>query len=266
MRNARPGMLLDPGNPINEGLAAWWPLWEGAGGALDISGNNNLGTLFNGASWADGVRFDGVDDVILVGQGVRPTLPLSVHVRCKFNSLPAQGGLFAADKSELSGSFHSGFLVAHGLITAGKISVNYGDNTANNASGRRTKTGTTTPALGVVHNITCVIRGAADMTILLNGVDDGGTYSGTGGTMAYKAFDGSIGRFRDTNAGDTKAMDGYVYDCRVWDRALSEFEAENLHINPNAGLWIPDTKRYYVAAAGGADVRKEVIQSYMRAA
>ena len=266
-RTARPGMLLDPGAPINNGLVGWWPMWEGAGGkTLDISGKKNHGTLTNGPLWAGGgIRFDGVNTGVEIGAGIRPSLPLTVHVRCIFNSLPTAGGLFTADKTETAASFHSGFLLAHGFITAGKISVNYGDNTANAPDGRRTKTGNTTPALGVVHSITSIIRGATDMTIWLNGQDDGGSYTGTGGAMVYNSSQGAIGKYHNTLDGGIEAIDGSILDCRVWNRALSALEAQQLAINPNIGLWVPDTIRYYVAA-GGADVRNHIIPAYMRIA
>ena len=262
----QPGTLLDPGAPINQGLVGWWPMWEGAGGkTLDISGKNNHGTLTNEPLWSGGgLKFDATNDWVDVGADVRPSLPVSIHVRCMFRSTSAAGGLFASDKTNISTIIHSGFVLSQGFITAGKIALFYGDNTANNSTGRRTKSGTTTPSNNVVHSITGVIRGATDMSIWLNGIDDGGTYSGTGGSMVYRNDSGAIGMYSDTG-GTLRVVNGNIFDCRVWSRALSALEVQQLYVNPNIGLWVPDITRYYfAAAAGGADVRRKIIPAYMR--
>jgi hypothetical protein len=67
--------------------------------------------------------------------------------------------------------------------TDGRIEATFGDNAGATGANRRSKRGTTILSNATDYFITAVIRGATDMTIYLNGVDDGGTYSGSGARL-----------------------------------------------------------------------------------
>ena len=259
-RNARPGMLLDPSASINNGLVGWWPMWEGAGGkTLDISGKGNHGVLTNGPVWGGGgLNFDATDDYISCGNSsiLKPVLPISVFARFTLIAIPTTYGLFTNDDV----TNYAGILIR--VVSDGSVFLTFGDNTGVSSGNRRSKQS----AAGIItagkeYTVVGVIRGATDMSIYVNGVDVGGTYSGTGGTtMVYSTGNAVIGKDR------AAYFNGGIKHLRMWNRGLSAAEAQRLSANPNIGLWTPDYARYYVAAAGGADVRNHIIPAYMRIA
>ena len=61
------------------------------------------------------------------------------------------------------------------------------------------------------------------MNLYVNGVDDGGSYNGTGGTMAYSTASSKIGTDTGVNF-----FDGVIDDVRVYNRALSPSEVSTL--------------------------------------
>ena len=243
-RNARPGMLLDPGAPINNGLVGWWPMWEGAGGkTLDISGKNNHGTLTNGPTWQDGgLRFDGTDDYIAGPTNVVTALPVTIHVRVKLLSVSATAKMIVqACDSATAADYYQG---AQLTFTNTAFTIQTGDGAAN----RKTLLCTTVPVVGKWYNLTGVFISHGNYQLYIDGVNDGGTYSGTAASSVFTSDPLSIGRW-DSDLDRFANM--IVSSCRIWNRALSALEAQQLYVNPNIGLWVPDTIRYYIPAAGG---------------
>lgn len=242
---AIPGMLLDPTNPINRGLVGWWPMWEGAGGkCLDISGKNNHGTLTNGLVWADGLTFDGVDDSVEVS-----SLSIPSGTDKSFN--------FWVKPSDLTASR---FLLDSGTgrLVLALRDINAVDTIAF-YDGVWKETGVAAVA-GVLQMVTFVFIGTTGK-IYKDGIQIGSdtayTQRAIGGTTQLGS------NFLETN----NAFKGALGSARVWSRALSALEIQQLYVNPNIGLWTPDYTRYYVpAAGGGADVRNHIIPAYYRAA
>lgn len=64
------------------------------------------------------------------------------------------------------------------------------------------------------------------MDLYVNGFDDGGTYSGTGGSLYYTANNDS---FIGTLVGSLYLFDGIIDDVRVYDRALTAEEVWQLY-------------------------------------
>jgi len=62
------------------------------------------------------------------------------------------------------------------------------------------------------------------MDLYVNGVDDGGSYSGTGGSLSYSTGSSFIGG----RGGSTMLFDGAIDDVRVYNRALSGEEIQGL--------------------------------------
>lgn len=89
------GTPLKEGHPQLDGLVAWWPFLEGAGGTVfDYSGNKNDGTLTNMAfpgvptsGWGAGrlVAFDDVDDHIAVDYSPSYDILTEITVTAWFN-------------------------------------------------------------------------------------------------------------------------------------------------------------------------------------
>jgi hypothetical protein len=70
------------------------------------------------------------------------------------------------------------------------------------------------------------------MELYINGVDDGGSYAGSGGSLVYSA-DGHS--FIGSSSGTGNFADGRLDDVRVYDRALSAEEIEEVYLE-GAGL------------------------------
>ena len=92
-----------PPPPTGGPLAAWWRFNEGGGtSTADGSGNGAQGTLVNGTSWITGgfgtaLRFDGVDDHVLVTDaGSSSPIDLGTDFSLvgwvRFDALPTTGG------------------------------------------------------------------------------------------------------------------------------------------------------------------------------
>ena len=253
-RNSRPGMLLDPSAPINQGLVAWWPMWEGAGGkCLDISGKNNHGTLTNGPMWKDGLQFDGTNDYVSTPIGALTNFvgaggPNSYAIEVETAVVTRQ--CILADYNT-AGSTTSALVEFGGYLQPDdQLSINIG--------------GPNYISLG-----TYVVNRKYSIVASYTGTNLSGYLDGIFKVSAATSFAPSgdnglaFGRAGNYNG---LYLNGRIMSVRIWKRALSALEVQQLYVNPNIGLWTPDYTRYYVAAAGGADVRKKIISAYMRIA
>jgi hypothetical protein len=92
-------------------------------------------------------------------------------------------------------------------------------------------------AAGQWYHVAGVIQGGTNMSLYVNGVDDGGTYSGSGGTMGYTTTSSKIGG-GNGNAG-TGFVNGTIDDVRVYKRVLSPGEVETLSEDDD-GLIAPE--------------------------
>ena len=161
--------------------------YEGDGGgtsSTDIVGDLT-GTITNGAEYLNqngGVLlFDGTNDYIDFGNDVlSPALPFTLSCWASFAVVDGNDGIFA---SSWDASTAAGFWCKKS--TDNTLNMSYGDNASFASSNRRTKNGTTTLSADVWYHLTFVWRGATDMSIYINGVDDGGSYDGSGGTLDY---------------------------------------------------------------------------------
>ena len=99
---------------VDEGLVAYWPM---DGNAEDASGNGNDGTV-SGATLVEdrngntnsAYYFDGVNDMINIGNNVKPAFPISVSVWFKDGDIDNAGTIFRNDHVD-SGAYRYGFMV-----------------------------------------------------------------------------------------------------------------------------------------------------------
>jgi hypothetical protein len=113
----------------------------------------------------------------------------------------------------------------------GSISIQYGDGTGSAPEDRRTKW--SDPGVvrsGTWVHVALVVRGPTDMSIFVDGVDVGGTYSGSGGAMVQSADPVQFGK----NTGGHYA--GLMDDVRIYDRALTPSEVYELAGGVDSGL------------------------------
>ena len=227
----RNGILRpDYSQDITDGLAAWWPLNERGGlTALDISGKNNHGTLTSGPVWAGGgLSFDGTNDYVSAPNlSVSAGFTISAWVNKRSTGVQTVTG--QANAGVTSASFYLRINGNSGFSTGGTfkeivvpdLSLNTWRHVALNYDG-------------------------ANLRYYLNGALAAGPTAATG-NVDNPASSFAIGRL---GAFDGQYWNGVINNLYIFNRALSALEVQQLCINPNIGLWVPDTKRYYVAAAG----------------
>jgi len=183
----------------------------------------------------DGAQdFDGTNDNINIGSTIGPVLPITVSAWVNNQNTGTLKDIIGLDDFVTN---YYGVQVQKG--TDEILSVNYGDGGLNAPENRRTKTATTALTAGRYYYLTFVIRGATDMTVYINAVDDGGTYSGTGDAIAYSTANGKIG----DRGGGTFAWDGIIDEVRISDIARSAGWIATEYNNQN----VPST---YVTAEG----------------
>ena len=228
---------VDWSQSINKGLVAWWPMWEGAGGKiLDISGKSNHGTLTNGPVWVDGLKFDGTDDYV---GGFTVSNFDSITNEVTFAATVQTPSPLATRMDLIQRSVGADswwFNLQSGLVSF------YADNVTGGAYKQ-----SLSPITSDKTNIAVVYNGST-IKFFINGRLD--NTIGATGTLST----GSTSLFMASNNGGLGFYNGILYNLRMWSRGLIDSEAQRLHINPHAGLYIPDIARYYLPAAGGSSI------------
>lgn len=212
------------------------------------------------AAWGT-MLFDGTDDFVVVPNNatLKPPMPLSISFWVKPNSLAGHRGVISSDSG---GPVYNGYRVWL-AITTGIVGCAIGNGVSLFSTGRAEKNGTTGLPVGTWAHVVCVIRDYDDMSIYINGQDDGGTYGGTATTMVYAARDSHIGTMYNSAF---QYMNGFIDDLRVYSRALTEPEIRSLALSRSRILVNPDnctTLRAWWkldegtsgAVAGGATVK-----------
>lgn len=185
-----------------------------------------------------------LDKTNFAGSFLKPTLPVTMIGRIAVNSVAAALGVF---KNDHILNNYTGFWMAVGGITAAKLDLNYGGGAGAAAStNRQSKAGATSLVANTWYDVAGIIRGAADMTVILNGADDAGTTSGSGGAMAYLA---NASRFGLAVNGVTfNGLCDYFIVC-AGDPTLDKIRA--IQTEPY-GLLLPSVSRRYFARKANA--------------
>jgi len=208
---------------IAQGALAYWGLDEGTGTTTaDDTGDAFLGTLTNSPTWTtgvdgDAVSFNGTNNSINMGNAssvntLKPGLPITIGAWVKITNTTGIQRIFSGDNADNITVF-GGYDLS---ISGGVLFCDYGDGGGAGPAHRRSKIGTTTLTAGTWYYLSAVIRGPTNMSLYVNGVDDGGTYSGTGGTMAYTSTTSKMGTGSTSNY-----FNGTLDDVSVYNNALS---------------------------------------------
>jgi len=222
-------------------LVSHWKFDEGTGPTASDSEGSNEGTI-TGASWITGLLggaldFDGSGDYVNVGNddsleiditNSNVTISAWVYPKVLDNYEP----VFAAD--DYDGAYYGYMLM---ITPDGYVWLTYGDGTGAGSNNRRTKTGTTSLQTNTWYHVVGIIRGATDMSIFINGIDDGGTYSGTGGDVSYSSASASIGRVRFGTLDNE--FNGSIDEVMVFNRELTEGEVRLLPVLLKRGIPLP---------------------------
>ena len=211
-------------------IISWWKFDEVDGStAYDSAGDNN-GTLVNGPVWTTGkiggaLSFDGVDDYVDLGNSssLKPPLPVTISAWVKLDILGKSNGILSLD-TLLPTQYGIRFYVE---FSSNKLLITYGDG-GSGSSHKRTKVGTTALAANRWYHVAAVLRGPTDMDLYVDAVDDGGTYSGTGGSLAYSTGNSFIG-CNTNNSSYPTWFHGAIDEVHVYDKALTAEEIQQLY-------------------------------------
>lgn len=178
-------------------------------------------------AWAGGSR-DFSSDYLDLGNTLEQSLPISLMAWTKFDAVGSAQGVVTNDQTSHVNQSGVNLTISSGAI----LVASFQDNTACASTSRRTKTGTTAITTGTWHHLVAIHRGAEDQDLYLNGVDDGGTYSGTGGAVAYRAESGAIGKIADCPLATDSFTDGKIAYAMLFDKSLTAQEVSQTMFAP----------------------------------
>ncbi len=210
-------------------LIAWWKLDEGAGLTAYDSAGNNDGTLINGPVWTlsgiDGaLDFDGVDDHVDLGNdnSLKPPLPVTISGWIKLSAINVNQMMIVGIDDRTDYYYGIWFYVTD----YDKLAIGYGDGGVKDSGHRRSKVGTTELSPNIWYHVSAVIKGPVDIDIYIDGLDDGGIYSGSGGGLVYSNGNSLIA---DGDQSYDLHFNGSMDDVRIYDRALSPNDVAELY-------------------------------------
>jgi hypothetical protein len=215
---------------LKEGLLVYYPFnWN----TFDYSGNDFHG-ITNATLTEDrdgnpysALHFNGIDqylDFPPVKPELKPPLPVSFAFWIRFEDVAPFVTLilttdYAQDK-------HTGAWVS--TSWDGTLSCGYGDGTGNGPYSRRSLDCNTILSSETWYYVIAVIRGAGDINVYLDCVEEEGIYGGSGGEMVYTDCQGSLGR-KDSGVGFPPIyFKGAMDEFRYWNRALTIEEIDTL--------------------------------------
>jgi len=178
----------------------------------DRSGNRHIADFGPGVAspaWQPGkfghcIYFNGNDHVIGRDHIGHLFLPLTVVASVRYSSGLSYNPIFASHDFN---NFYYGILLM--IETTNRVWISYGDGTGSGPADRNTKIGTTFLTANRNYHLVGVIRGRDDMDIYIDGVNDGGAYSGTAAAM-----DGSATNSRPTFGRTTAILaDQWLTGC-----------------------------------------------------
>ncbi|MEL6673639.1 MAG: LamG-like jellyroll fold domain-containing protein [Bacteroidota bacterium] len=221
--------LIFSQNTLQNGLVAHFPF---DGDMQDQSGNDNHGTAKGAGLTFDrfGLRdsacqFNGNGDHVEVKnqQNLQPGFPVTMAAWVNLEAGSEYNMVF---KNCFEENWYHGFWLN---VVRYNVTTGFGDGGPVGPSSRRSKLGTTVLTPGTWYHVASIIRGPRDMELYVNGRNDCGSYSGTGGDLAYKNIPGVIGRSDGfSQPGPNHYFQGKIDDVRFYDRELSEEEIQEL--------------------------------------
>lgn len=224
---------VGPAGCLIASLTACWLMNEGTGDTIfDFGDKRNIVTFGSGTErpvWQAGqygscIYFDGGD--FINGPSIGDlSLPLTIIASVKRSSTGNYDPIF--NTHEIDNIYYGACLI---IRTDNTVWLQFGSGGGNGSGDRNTKHGTGSLVANKWYTIAGVIRGQNDMDIYIDGVDDGGSYSGTATTMSTSSGVPALGRWLAT-ATDQYIIGniGYVY---LFNRALSASEIALLYREP----------------------------------
>ncbi|MEM7370788.1 MAG: LamG-like jellyroll fold domain-containing protein [Bacteroidota bacterium] len=216
----------------NSDRVGYWPIANGL--APDLSFNGNDG-IVHGASAEENVcltpnnalDFDGVNDYVelqSVDPDFKPSLPVTIAAWIRLDDRNPN----MVFKNDYQDNNYSGVWL--NITGSGKMSAGFGDGGSIGPSNRQTKEGTTVLNLGEWYHVAAVIRSANDIDLYLNGVNDCGSYSGSGGGLSYTTSNGALGKSDNQNGSSgLQFFNGRIDEVSLFKRALASGDIYHLY-------------------------------------
>lgn len=205
--------------------------WKMDGDCNDSTGSHD-GTVQSSPVYTEGmvgdaISLNGTDQYISVPDDpqLKPQFPLALSAWINVATSGTNGFIITTDYSTNIYKY-SGVSLRLAADGSDKIVISYGDGTSASPTGRGTKVGTTVLQSGRWYHVIGVIRDPQDMSIYINGVDDGGEYTGTSTRpIYYEGHESLIGGNKD----QTILFDGMIDDVRIYNYGLTAAEAKSLY-------------------------------------
>lgn len=173
------------------------------------------------------IRFNGTTNYIEFPNSpiIKPTsLPVSFTFWIRPNSTGLPQAAWCTDKTELT---YHGFWFN---VNPGFYAIAYGDGLGIGPPHRRSVRTTNPPNWGVWQHVVCIVRGPLDMDMYIDCIQVPTVYSGTGsGGPTAGPLNGNAGRgFTGNASGGYYYFDGDLDEFRMWNRALTAAEVQQL--------------------------------------
>jgi hypothetical protein len=248
-------------------MIAWWPF---DGDSADASGKGNHAVVQGATLTEDrfgnpesAYQFDGVDDYMDIGAGVKPPAGKATTVAAwvKFDAIISSSGIFRNDSVD-SRDDRYGVLVCTTTLasdapqTAHLYAAMFSGFSYPGTRSDKYSTDAVINNAGSWHHLAVVFLPTNDISMYWDGAPvDTKRSTGTGPTQRYSSAHGAIGH-GDLGSGAAAYFKGAMDDIRVYDRELSNEEirvifeddsGKELRIRPDKG---GDTGRVSTTIAG----------------
>ncbi len=209
--------------------------WGLDGNCADSSGNGHDGVPQYGPMYSDGIS----DSAIALDSSqsqyvsvphhpqLKPELPLTLAAWIYMDSSNTDGIILQTDEWGTTDNIYSGVFLRLKADSSDTIALGFGDGSSTSYSALRNKSGTTVLEPGRWYHVVGIIRALDDMSIYIDGKDDGGEYGGGigSGVLNYTEHDLSIG----SRHGIDSFFAGKIDDVRIYNYGLSVAEVKELY-------------------------------------
>jgi len=205
-----------------DGLVAYYSL---NGNANDLSGNGNDGTIFGATLTTDRIGnpnsayyFNGIDNYIDIGTGVKPNFPLTVGLWVNADTIQ-EASVFRNDTvNHASNRYGLDLRIANGGVVYSNTYEGF------SAPWNRISHVSVDPLYspGEWHHYAVVFNAASDRELYWDGVLVNATFSGTGSGMLYSGGSGALG------IDAQYPLLGSLDNITVHNRSLSSLEIQDL--------------------------------------
>jgi len=205
-------------------------------GTTNDSSENGFDAINNGALYTQdrfgvsnsAILFDGINDYLELPNvsDLKPQLPISFSFWIRYDSNSS------TDRDVFNTSFEEDRntgVYFNSQMSTGNFAVNYGDGAYNyTSSSRRTYVTNQAIETGEWTHIAIVVSSASDMKIYIDCIENGGSFSGSGGDLVYSNLPGNIGRHDRDLGSPANYFKGALDDFRYWNRDLTNEEIISL--------------------------------------